>query len=483
MEYDVIIIGAGAVGCAVAREFSRTNLKTAVLEKAEDVACGTSGRNSAVVHAGFNNEPGSLMARLCLEGNRNFGEECRLLDVPYQKTGKILIAFDEEDMQTLRGLILQGEKNGCRGLRLLSSDELHVLAPGVGGIGAMLSPETAVTNPFLYTIALAENAAANGVRFFFHQELTGVRKEDGFFRLLTAGGSEYAARFVINSAGLSAAKVSDLFGVFGYHIYPCRGEYLILDKNTSKLCGIPVYPAPKKGIGGLGVHLTPTTDGNILLGPSSEYQDDPEDCGTRAEVLEKLFAEAQMLLPALKRSDIIGQYAGIRAKQAPQSEGGFRDFMIRKEESCPGLVNLIGIESPGLTSSVPIAKMVRKLLEDELPAEEKKDFIAVRKGPVRFRELPENEQAALIAQNPNYGEVVCRCEMVTRQEILDAIHNPLQVLSLSSVKNRTRCMTGRCQSGYCMAKVAEIITEECGISPAEILLRDKGSNAFAGYVK
>ena len=493
MDFDAVIIGAGAVGCACARELSKYDLKTAVLEKASDAACGTSGRNSAVVHAGFNNRTGSLMARLCVEGNRHFEEACTLLDVPYRKTGKILIAFNEEDMETLRLLVRQGTENGCEGLRLVGTYEMQKLAPGIQGIGAMVSPNTAITNPFLYTIALAENACANGVQFYFRKEVVSARREgsgedptrkaDGRIVLTTADGEEFRTRYVINSAGLASADVAALFGIGGYRIYPCRGQYLILDKNVMKYCAIPAYPAPRKGIGGLGIHITPTTDGNLILGPSSEYIDDGNDCGTTAEVLNRLFTEARQILPVLKRSDIIGQYAGLRAKQSPPEEGGFRDFVIREEENFPNLISLIGIESPGLTSSIPIAKEVVKILAGKEKLKEKDGFISRRKGPVRFRELSEEEQQELIRKNPAYGEVVCRCEKVTRQEVLDAIENPLHTVTLSGIKNRTRCTTGRCQGGYCLARIAEILIHEYGYRPEDILLREEGSGLFAGYVK
>ena len=228
-SFDILIIGGGAVGCAVARELSRYDVSIALLEKEADVASGASGRNSAVVHAGFNNKPGSLMAKLCVEGSKGFEAACRELDVPYRKTGKILVAFDQADLDTLARLKAQGEENGCQGLRLLSREELHARLPQVGGIGGLESPETAVFDPFQYTVALAENAAKNGVRFFLNTQVTAIHRMEEGFRV-TAGDQVFTARRLVNCAGLHSAEVAALAGLDRYHIYPCRGEYFILPR-------------------------------------------------------------------------------------------------------------------------------------------------------------------------------------------------------------------------------------------------------------
>lgn len=480
-QYDVVIIGAGAVGCAIARELSRFELRIAVLEKECDVAAATSGRNSAVVHAGFNNKPGSLMARLCVEGNLGFEALCRELDVPYRKTGKVLVAFDEEDLAILRKTIAQGVKNGCEGLRLIDAEELRTLAPGVGGIGGMHSPNTAIFSPFDYCIALAENAAVNGAEFRFNSPVIGIERRETGFAVQTPS-EEFRSTLLINCAGLYSDKISEMAGVPGYHIYPCRGEYYILDKVADKL-PIPAYPAPKPGIGGLGVHLTPTIDGNLIIGPSAEYIDEREDYACTSKIMDKLFTEAKQLLPSLERRDIIGNYAGIRPKQAPPGEGGFRDFVIQEEESCPGLINLIGIESPGLTASMPIARMVRDIVGNTLTLCDKPDFIAERKGSVRFRDLPEEEQARLIAEDPEYGEIVCRCQKVTKREVRQAIENPLGARSISAIKYRAWATTGRCNGGYCLTRIVNMLVDEYGMKPEEITYRGEGGKMFAGVVK
>ena len=480
--HDVIVIGAGAVGCAIARELARYDISVLVLEKECDVAYGTSGRMSGVVHAGFNNKVGSLMAKLCVQGNRLFEDVCRDLDIPYRKTGKVLVAFNEDDMKALEGVIAQGKANGCEGLRLLDADEMHRFVPGIGGIGGMLSPNTAIFDPFEFCIAHAENALDNGVKFSFDSEVTAISRQDDTFVVSTPKG-EFRSRYIVNSAGLYCDKISAMLGIDDYRIYPCRGQYYILDKIASDLLSVPAYPVPRPGIGGLGIHLTPTIDGNIIIGPSAEYQNDADDYSTTPNVMEQLFSEAKALLPAIERRHIIGNYCGIRPKQAPPGEGGFRDFVIKEEEKCPGLINLIGIESPGFTAAVPISFMVRDILSQHINLVPKASFNPIRKGHIRFRDLPREEQVKLIASDPEYGEIICRCQNVTKREIREAIENRFGARSISSIKYRAWATTGRRNGGYCLAKITDMLIHDYGMKPEEITYRSKGSEMFSGEVK
>lgn len=480
--YDVIIIGAGAVGCAIARELSRYSIRVLVLEKECDVAYGTSGRMSGVVHAGFNNKTGTLMAKFCVEGNRGFEAICRELDIPYKKTGKVLVAFDQDDMKALEGIIARGITNGCEGLRLVGEEEIRSIAPGIGGVGGMVSENTAIFDPFEFCIAHAENAMDNGVEFKFNSEVIDISKEAGKFAVKTVTG-DYTCSFIVNSAGLYCDKISAMLGIDKYKIYPCRGQYYILDKIAKELLDIPAYPVPKPGIGGLGVHLTPTIDGNIIIGPSAEYQDEPDDYSTTQEVMEKLFSEAKALLPAIEKKYIIGNYCGIRPKQAPPGEGGFRDFIIKEEEECPGLINLIGIESPGFTASAPIARMVRDIIGQHVDLVEKQYFNPIRRGRVRFRDLSEEEQQRLIEEDPEYGEIICRCQTVTKREIREAIENKFGARSISSIKYRAWATTGRCNGGYCLSKIVDMLINDYHMKPEEITYRGIGSELFSGEVK
>lgn len=481
-RYNIAVIGAGVIGCAVAYCLSRFDVRVAVVEQAADVAAGTSGRNSAVVHAGFNNREGSLMAKLCVEGSQSFETLCRTIDVPYCRTGKYLLAFDEEDRRILSELLSQGKRNGVRGLRLLEQKELRSVLSQTGGICALHSAETAITDPFLYTIALAETACMNGVSFFFNSRVTEITSLAEGYRL-RAGDKELETEYLVNAAGLSSGAIAEQLGVSGYHIYPCRGEYLILDQIADELLSVPIYPAPKRGIGGLGVHLTPTTEGNLLIGPSASYLDDGDDTATTAPVLEQLFREAKQLLPTLERRQIIGAYSGNRAKLAPPAEGGFRDFVIRIFPEAPRAVQLLGIESPGLTASMPIAKMVVKLLGDRCTFAEKQNWNPPRKRPLRFRELPVEQRQRLISEDPEYGEIVCRCKQITKREIRDAIEGPLGARTLTGIKYRCRATTGRCQGGYCLARIADMLIHDYGMKPEEISLRSGESCLFTGKIR
>lgn len=486
--YDVVVVGAGAVGCAVARELSRYELSVLVLEKEADVAAGTSGRNSAVVHAGFNSAPGSLMAALCVEGNLGFEAACRELDVPYVKTGKLVTAFDERDRAGLERLMDAGRENRVPGLELIDRKELLRLEPYVGGIAALLSTETAITSPFLYTVALAENAAANGVRFLFGHRVSSIAADDtrpagGIRFTIHAGGTRFRARMLVNSAGLFSDEISAMAGHPGYRIYPCRGEYHILDVRANRYLSRPVYPVPRPGEGGLGVHLTPTVDGNILIGPSAEYIVEREDHATTRTVMERLAAEARELLPPLDLSLIIRSYAGIRAKLTPPGQGGYADFVVEESPRVPGLVNLIGIESPGLTASLPIARRVCGIVGRTLRLAPRREFSGTRTGIPRFRELPDEEKQALIARDPDWGEIVCSCERVTKREILQAAENPLGVRTLAGIKYRTHALAGRCQGDSCLARIAGILMNELGMRPEEITERGPDSPAFFGKVK
>lgn len=480
--FDIIIVGAGAVGCAVARELSKYKLDIAVLEKESDVAAGTSGRNSAVVHAGFNNKTGSLMAKLCVEGNLGFEKVCKDLDVPYKKTGKLVVAFDDNDLKGIEKLMESGKKNGVPSLSFINAEEVKSIEPHVGGIGAMLSPNTAITNPFIYTVALAENACENGVNFYFDTEVFGISRQKDKFRI-SAGGKQYYCKYIVNSAGLYSDKISSMAGDKNYKIYPCRGQYYILDKRTSKYLNMPVYPVPRPGIGGLGVHLTPTIEGNILIGPSAEYIKTKCDYGVTRDVMNQLFSEARELLPPIGVKDVIRNYSGIRSKLVGPKVGGFGDFIIKESEVVEGLIQLIGIESPGLTASVPISKRVRDIISDKEDLIEKPEFISQRKSIVEFRQLSPDQKDELIKKCPEYGEIVCRCEHITKREIMDAIENPLGVKTLAGIKYRARAMMGRCQGGYCLTRIVEILTKEYGISVEEVTLRGKDSKLFEGRVK
>ena len=481
-QFDVLIIGAGVIGSAAARELSRYKLSIGVLEKTPDVCCGTSARNSGVLHAGFNNRPGSKMARFCVEGNAGFDRLAKELDIPFHRTGKLVVGFTADDRARLEAMKAQGEQNGVPDLAIVDKSFIEKIAPNVKGEFALWSGSTGIYSPFQYTLALAENAAMNGVKFFFRKEVTAI-SWDGARYTVTAGGEIFTSRWVINCAGLGSDKISAMLGIDEYTIHPCKGEYFILDKKAGDLLPVPAYPVPNPKEGGLGIHLTPTIDGNILVGPSNEYLDDHEDYACEQAVLDMLLADGSRIFPHLKREYFIRNFAGIRPKLASKAEGGYRDFVIERRDCAPHAVNLVGIESPGLTSAVPISREIVRLMKEVEPLTMNPSFDPIRRGIVTFADKTPEERSALIAADPNYGEIVCRCETVTKAEVLSAIHNILGVHTLTGVKYRCRTMMGRCQGGYCQTRVAELIMQETGCSREEVLYGLDGSWMFTGRVR
>ncbi|SEM56245.1 glycerol-3-phosphate dehydrogenase [Syntrophus gentianae] len=482
--YDVIVIGAGVVGNAIARELSRFDIQAAVLEKELDVGGGTSSRNSGVVHSGIHYKPGTLRAKLDVQGNAMMGPLCKELKVKIQYIGKLTVAQEEADVETLHALKAQGEANGVPGLAILNREHMEKLQPGIGGIMALHSPSTGIICPYGLTIALAENAYANGVSYHLGQEVTAIRRTAEGFEISTAKGESFKSKVLINSAGLYSDAICRMLGIDEYRIYPCRGEYLILDKRLGDSLSLLVYPAPHKGGAGLGIHLTNTVDGNILIGPSNEYVDEADDYASTAEIMTLLKEEGHELLPGISAADFIRNFSGLRAKQAPPSEGGFRDFVIESRKDIPGFINLVGIESPGLTSAPAIGLMVRNLVEELLPLPLKDSFVPDREGRAGFFfELSPEEKADLVAENPDYGEIVCRCEQITRKEVIDAIQNPLGIRTINGLKYRSRAMMGRCQGGFCLPRIVQILEKEFGYRPEDYLLQHASSPLFAGRVR
>lgn len=480
--YDVIVIGGGVVGSAVARELSRFRLRIAVLEKESDVCTQTSGRNTGMLHAGFLYKTGSLKAVCAVEGNQEFDRVAAELDVPFKRTGKLIVGFTDDDRRRLEAFKSRGEANGVRGLEIIDRARMDQLDPGAGGNFAMWCPASGILDPFQYTIALAENAARNGVEYFLETPLTGAaRAADGTHVLHTPRG-DFRARWAVNCAGLASAWVSEQLGIPGYHIRPVKGEYFILDKQAGRYAPIPVYPAPNPD-NTFDTHATPTVDGNVLVGPDSYLAQGPGDYASTRASMDGLIESGGRMFKHLDRSLFIRNFAGIRPKRVDPETGAVLDFVLECRDDVPGVVNLVGIESPGLTSALPLARRAVELIRAREELAPNPGFDPVRRGIRRLAELDTQARQALVEEDPDYGEIVCRCESVTKAEILQAIHNPLGVRTVSGVKVRTRASMGRCQGGYCEPRITALIRQELGLDPREIRLGTQDSWMFSGETK
>lgn len=480
-QFDVIIIGSGVIGSALARELTRYKLKIGVLEKEHDVCNETSGRNSGVIHGGFNYKTGTLKAECCVEGCLDFDRTAEELAIPFKRCGKVLVGFSEEDQESLRKSKELGERNGSKGLELIDEKRLKELAPHVNGKYALLSPYSGIVNPFIYTIALAENACSNGAEFYFGNEVTSINRKDGIFEISSVRDT-YKTRWVVNCAGLNSAVISEMMGIPGYQIRGFKGEYYVLDQKAGEFLSLPAYPVSNPKIG-MGIHATPTVDGNVIIGPNSEVVDDLGDYSVSQGTLNDLVEDGSRLFPSIKPEYFIRNFAGVRPKLVDPETGEVQDFVIEARDNVPGTINLVGIESPGLTSALPIARRAVKLLADRENLQKNENFNPCREGIVTFSDKTPEEKSRLIAENPDYGEVVCRCEEITRAEILQAIHNPLGVDTVIGIKNRTRASMGRCQGGYCQTRIIAIIQEEKNKDITEISYGREGSFMFTGKVR
>ena len=480
-HFDIVVIGAGVVGCAVARELSRYKAKIAVVEKEQDVACGNSSRNTGMLHAGFTYKPGTLKAQCAVEGNKEFDQVARELDVPFKRTGKLVVGFDERDRENILKFKENGRVNGVENIQMLDRDQLRAMAPEAGGEFAMYVPSSGILDPMQYTIALAENACINGVRFLFGERVTDIRREEGEWKVCTQSG-QIGARWVVNCAGMHASWISSLLGYPDYPVKGFKGEYFVLDKKAGKHMSIPIYPAPDER-GGFATHATPTVDGNILVGPDSYLTEGLEDYKNTKDHMAGLIRDRQKMFKEMRREYFIRNFAGIRWKRYNPQTGEILDFMLESAPDKPCTVNLVGIESPGITCALPLARRaVGKILEQEA-LEPNPDFTPYRRGIRKFSEMSLKEQEEAIRENPDYGEVICRCETVTRAEILKAIHNPLGVHTVTGIKNRTRATMGRCQGGYCEAKITHLIEEELGLTETQVRYSKKDSYMFTGKVR
>jgi glycerol-3-phosphate dehydrogenase len=481
-NYDVIIIGAGIVGSMVARFLSKYKLDILLIDKESDVGMGTSSANSAAVHAGYDALPGTNKAITNVLGTEMWPQLSKELGIPYERCGDYVVAVSEEDIAVLEELLERGRQSGIPGMELISGEEMRRREPLIrpDAIGALWAPTGGISDPLTATVAVAENAVMNGVTVMLNtafedflmdgQTITGIRTNQGDFN----------SRWVVNAAGLYADEVMHKAGVRpDFTIRPRRGEYLILDKASFQLTNNTIlFPTPSSK--GKGILVASTLHGNVIVGPNANFVNDKTNKDMTREGVEEIWSGGKKLVPSVNRKHIIAEFAGLRATgnaATPNPEIDYhQDFIIEIPQEVQGLVNLGGIESPGFSASPAIAvKVVELLKEAGESLEEKPDWNPIREAPPVFRHMNKQEQADLIAKEPAYGRIVCRCEMVTEGEILAAIHSPIPATNYDAIKRRTWLGTGRCQGGFDMPRVVHILSEELDIAPEEVTKKGDGS--------
>ena len=469
MIYDVVIIGAGVSGSAIARELSRYQAEICVLEKEEDVCCGTSKANSAIVHAGYDCKPGTMMARMNLRGNEMMEELSQELDFPFRRNGSFVVCLDASQKDKLEELYEQGVQNGVPGLRLLNREEALAMEPNLSPdtVEVLYAPSAGIVCPFGLNIAMAENACENGVDFFFNTRVEELHKdEEGIWHIRTGNG-EYKARCVVNAAGVYADRLHNLVSQDKIRITARRGDYLLLDHEAGNHVSHTIFPQPTRL--GKGVLVAPTIHGNLIVGPTATDIPDKESTATTQKELDQVVENAGMSVQNLPLRKVITSFAGLRAH-----EDG-HEFILKELADAPGFFDCAGIESPGLTSAPAIGEYMAALIQEKYGWDKKEHWKGTRKGILDPKKLTLEERNQLIRENPAYGQIICRCESVTEGEILDAIHRPLGARSLDGIKRRTRAGMGRCQAGFCSPKVMDILSRELGLSLEEITKCGRGS--------
>lgn len=467
MIYDVVIIGAGVTGSAVARELSRYQAEICVLEKAEDLCSGTSKANSAIIHAGFDAAEGSLMAKMNVRGNEMMDELSEKLDIPFERNGSLVVCIHEEEKDGLKELYDRGVANGVPGLKLLNREEALAMEPNLSDhvVAALYAPTGGIICPFRLNYAMAEQANLNGVDFYFNTAVEAFQRDaEGIWHIRTSNG-EYRAHCVVNAAGVYADQLHNMVSKEKIHITPRRGDYCLLDKGTKGFVKHTIFPQPTKF--GKGILVTPTVHGNVLVGPTAIDIQDKEATATTQAGIDEMIAKASMNVRDLPIRQVITSFAGLRAHE------DHHEFILGEVKDAPGFVDCAGIESPGLTSSPAIGEYIGALLKEKLLLKEKAQWTETIKDILHPETLSMEERNELIRRQPAYGTIICRCESISEGEILEAIHRPLGARTLDGIKRRTRAGAGRCQAGFCSPRVMEILHRELGI-PMEKISKNSG---------
>jgi glycerol-3-phosphate dehydrogenase len=473
--HDVAIIGAGVSGAAIARRLSAFRLGVALVERCVDVSFGVSKANSGIIHAGFHHAPSSLKARLEVAGNSAFDSLHRELGFPFRRTGIIVAAFSWEEMKVVERLYAQGLENGAPGIEVVGRDRILALEPALSPevAGGLFAPSGGIIEPYRFVFALVESALANGVRLFTGWDVSGATREGELWRITSAKGETLEARWVVNAAGLYADAVSALFGAEQFSIVPRKGEEFILERGAAGPPEKVIFPVPARS--SKGVLVIPTVEGTVMLGPTAEEGEDKEDTSTTPENLERVFDLATRMVPRISKRDIITAFSGLR----PTLPGD--DFYIDISRKAPGFVQVAGIQSPGLTASPAIAERVVDILRTgglELVANpEWRPGIA---HVERTRDHTSRDLDRLVAKDPAYAHIVCRCEAVSEAEVVEAIRKGHT--TLDGIKYYTRAGMGRCQGGFCTYRIMQLIGRETGLPLESISKHGPGSELMVGHI-
>lgn len=475
---DVAIIGAGITGSAIARELAKYNLNVVVFEKGLEVCQGTTKANSAIVHGGYDAKEGTLKAKFNVAGNALYGKLCEELDVAFKRIGSLVLAFDEEEARHVEALYERGQKNGAKGLRVLDKEEILKIEPYVNPqvVKALLCESTGVVCPFNLNIALMENAIANGVTLKLKSKVTNITKEGDVFNLEVGQNERVQAHYVVNAAGVYADEINNMVNGEAYAILPRKGEYKILEKSEGKRAKHVLFQCPTKK--GKGVLVTQTVHGNLMIGPNATDVADKEDISTTKEGILEIVTQAKKSVPSVDFRKTITSFAGLRAVP---STGDFCVFASAKSK---GFINAGGLESPGLTSAPALAEYVVELLAKEgLVLQEKTDFNPFRPKNKAFHTMTHTEKEDIIQKDSRYKNIICRCEMITEGEIVEAIHSPCGARTVDGVKRRVRSGMGRCQGGFCGPKVMAILARELDTDLEKIKKDYCTSNVVIGKAK
>lgn len=467
--YDIAIIGAGIIGTSIAREISKYTLKAVLIEKENDVANGTTKANTSIIHAGYDPIPSTLKAKFNALGNRQFDELCNDLAVPFKRIGSLVVATNSEEILSLQELYDRGIQNGILGLKIIDREKALEIEPSLSNavIAALYAPTTGIVAPMELAIALAENAVDNGVEILLDSQVTNVKKLDIGYRILM-GEKSLEAKYVINAAGLFADEINNMASANTFNILPNRGQYLLLDKDVGNYVNSVVFQCPTKQ--GKGVVVLPTIHGNLLVGPTAEIVEDKSSLETTGQALDHLRKSIEKTFDNVPFDHVITSFAGLRSKVVSE------DFIIEESKEAAGFINVAGIDSPGLTAAPAIAQYVVEILEKIVGKLEKNiNFHPKRDIPKSYMKLTNEEKAELIAKDPRYGRIICRCENITEGEIVSIIKTKVGARTVDAVKRRARAGSGRCQGGFCSPRVMEIIARELNIPITEVLKGSKGS--------